>query len=71
MMRLLTVTFMLFLLPLTAAAQAVTFEREGVEYRLELPFLTMREPTGESLFPRATREVGTSAHHFLISHHDG
>ena len=36
-MRLLTVTFMLFLLPLTAAAQAVTFEREGVEYRLELP----------------------------------
>ena len=36
-MRLLTVTFLLFLLPLTAAAQAVTFEREGVEYRLELP----------------------------------
>jgi hypothetical protein len=28
---------MLFLLPLAAAAQAVTFEREGVEYRLELP----------------------------------
>lgn len=37
MTRLLTVTFMLFLLSLTAAAQAVTFEREGVEYRLELP----------------------------------
>ena len=36
-MRLLTLTFMLFLLPLTAAAQAVTFEREGVEYKLELP----------------------------------
>ena len=36
-MRLLTVTFMLLLLPLTAASQAVTFEREGVEYRFELP----------------------------------
>ena len=36
-MRLLTVTFMLLLLPLSAAAQTVTFEREGVEYRLELP----------------------------------
>jgi hypothetical protein len=28
---------MLFLLPITVAAQAVTFEREGVEYGLELP----------------------------------
>lgn len=36
-MRLLTVTCILFLLPLAAAAQAFTFERAGVEYVLELP----------------------------------
>jgi hypothetical protein len=36
-MQLLTVAFMLAFISPAAAAQAVTFEREGVEYRLELP----------------------------------
>lgn len=36
-MRLLTVIFILLFIPATAAAQSVAFEREGVEYRLELP----------------------------------
>lgn len=36
-MRLLTVVFILAFIHATAAAQAVVFEREGVEYRLELP----------------------------------
>jgi hypothetical protein len=36
-MRYTTAFFILCLLPLPAVAQAVTFEREGVEYTLELP----------------------------------
>ena len=36
-MRYATAFLILFLLPLPAIAQAVTFEREGVEYVLELP----------------------------------
>lgn len=36
-MRYLTIMFALLVLPQTAGAQATTFEREGVEYRLELP----------------------------------
>lgn len=36
-MRYLTIICVLLVLPQTAGAQAVTFEREGVEYRLELP----------------------------------
>ena len=36
-MRLLTVVFILFLTPLAADAQAITFAREGVKYEFELP----------------------------------
>ena len=36
-MRLSTALLILLLIPAHAAAQAVTFEREGVEYTLELP----------------------------------
>jgi len=36
-MRLLTVAFILAFISPAAAAPAVTFEREGVGYRLELP----------------------------------
>lgn len=36
-MRLLTLISILLLIPTTVAAQSVAFEREGVEYRLELP----------------------------------
>ena len=36
-MRLLTAIFLLFLAPCAAVSQTVTFEKEGVEYRLELP----------------------------------
>ena len=36
-MRLLTIILILFLTPLAAEAQALTFAREGVKYELELP----------------------------------
>jgi hypothetical protein len=36
-MRLFTVIFVLCMMSLNAAAQVVVFEREGVEYRLDLP----------------------------------
>src|SRR3712207_5816752 len=41
-MRYLTIIYVLLLLPQTAGAQATSFERDGVEYRLELPSPTWR-----------------------------
>jgi hypothetical protein len=59
-MRYLTIIFVLLALPQTAGAQAVTFEREGVEYRLELP----------SPAWRAVRRVDVHDHYDFVNGED-
>ncbi len=59
-MRHLTIIFLLLALPLIAGAQAVTFEREGVEYRLELP----------SPAWRAVRRVDVHDHYDFVNGED-
>lgn len=56
-MRLLVVAIMLCLTPLGAAAQAVTFGREGVEYTLDLP----------SSRWRAVRRVDVHEHYDFVN----
>ena len=59
-MRYLTIIFALLVLPQTAGAQATTFEREGVEYRLELP----------SPAWRAVRRVDVHDHYDFVNGED-
>ena len=56
-MRHLTVIFLLLALPQIAGAQAVTFEREGVEYRLEAHAATGRR----GRVPRRALDSATNA----------
>jgi hypothetical protein len=44
-MRRLAIIFVLLAVPQAAGAQSITFEREGVEYRLELPSPAWRAVT--------------------------
>ena len=59
-MRYLTIIFALLLLPQTAGAQATVFEKEGVEYRLELP----------SPAWRAVRRVDVHDHYDFVNGED-
>lgn len=59
-MRFLTAVFLLLLTPLSAVSQTVTFEREGVEYRLELP----------SPAWRAVRRVDVHDHYDFVNGED-
>lgn len=59
-MRYLIIIFALLVLPQTAGAQATVFERESVEYRLELPSTTWR----------AVRRVDVHDHYDFVNGED-